>query len=317
MSDHIGRIDEAEDHDVVVRERRHLLNVAYRLLGSFSEAEDAVQETYFRWYALTPEQQREIDSPGAWLTTVASRVCLDQLKSARVQRERYVGEWIPEPLPSARAAAARRGPGDVDPADRVTLDESVNMAMLVVLEAMTPAERVTFILHDVFRYPFADIGEIVGRSPEAFRQLAASARRRVDRDSALRAPSAEQARLVAEFKRAWEAQDVRAMVDLLDQDATVVADSGGLVNAARRPIVGGARIARYLANLADKGRDLGMELVETTVNGRPGLAGSIGDETVVVLAVGVEGQRIRNLWAVVNPEKLRLWNDPGEEAASR
>ena len=195
----------------------------------------------------------------------------------------------------------------------MTLDESVNMAMLVVLEAMTPAERVTFILHDVFRYPFADIGEIVGRSPEACRQLASSARRRIDRDTALRSPTAEQARLVSEFKRAWEAQDVRAMVDLLDPEATAVADSGGLVTAARRPIAGGPRVARYLAKLAGQGLELGMELVETTVNGRPGLAGRLGGETVVVLAVGVEEQRIRNLWAVVNPEKLRLWNEPKED----
>jgi RNA polymerase sigma-70 factor (ECF subfamily) len=173
------------DHDAVVRERQHLLDVGYRLLGSLTEAEDAVQETYSRWYGLSPEQRRAIGSPGAWLPTVASRVCLDQLKSARVRRERYVGEWIPEPLPSGGGPAARRGPGGGDPADRVTLDESVNMALLVVLETMTPAERVAFILHDVFHYPFAEIGEIVGRSSEACRQLASSARRRVDASSGI------------------------------------------------------------------------------------------------------------------------------------
>ena len=308
MTDTHDRPDGPEGHHAVVRERRHLLDVAYRLLGSLTEAEDAVQETYFRWYAMSPEDQQAIESPVAWLTTVTSRVCLDQLKSARARRERYVGEWIPEPLPPVGSGAARRGAADADPADRVTLDESVNMAMLVVLEAMTPAERVTFILHDVFRYPFAEIGEIVGRSPEACRQLATSARRRIGASAGLTPPSTDQADLVTAFRRAWEAQDVRALVDLLDPDASVVADGGGLVSAARRPITGGVRLARYLVGLADRGDDLGLRLVETTVNGRPGLAGHIGGETVVVLAFGVSGDRIRNLWAVVNPEKLRAWN---------
>jgi RNA polymerase sigma-70 factor (ECF subfamily) len=314
MTDEGQAPDQLEEHGAVVRERRHLLDVGYRLLGSLTEAEDAVQETYARWYALSPEQQRAIESPGAWLTTVASRVCLDQLRSARVRRERYVGAWIPEPLPSAGVGAEPGRPGQVDPADRVTLDDSVNMALLVVLEAMTPAERVAFILHDVFHYPFAQIGEIVGRSPEACRQLASSARRRVDGSSAVATPAAEQARLVAAFQRAWAAQDIRALVELLDPDATAVADSGGLANAARSPITGGPRVARYLSNLARKGVELGVEVVETTVNGRPGIAGRMGDEIVLVLAFGIEDHRIRHLWAVVNPEKLQPWNVPTPRA---
>src|SRR6202021_2923278 len=146
-------------------ERRQLINPAYRLLGSLADAEDAVQETYARWYALSREQQQAIQSPGAWLTTVASRICLDLLGSARARRERYVGEWLPEPLPDP---AEQPGlPATADPADRVTLDESVTMAFLVVLETMTPAERVAFVLHDVFRYPFAEVADIVGRPPGA------------------------------------------------------------------------------------------------------------------------------------------------------
>lgn len=301
----------AEDAEVVVRERRHLLDVAYRMLGSLAEAEDAVQEGFARWFSLTTDQRAAIENPAAWLTTVVSRICLDQLRSARVKRGRYVGEWVPEPLPPTGADEGPRLASEPDPADRVTLDESVNMALLVVLDSMTPAERVAFILHDVFRYPFAAIAEVVGRSPEACRQLASSARRRIDATSGLRAPSADQARLVAAFRRAWEAQDVQALVDLLDPDATVVADGGGLVTAARRPITGADRISRYLANLADKGTELGMQVEEATVNGRPGLVGRLGDRTVVVLAFGIEGGRIRNLWAVVNPEKLRRWNGDG------
>ena len=165
---------------VIMSERRQLINLAYRLLGSLADAEDAVQETYTRWYAMTAEQQAAIESPGAWLTTVASRICLDLLRSARVRRESYVGEWIPEPLPErAEWTSGQAGGAASDPADRVTLDESVNMAFLVVLDSMTPAERVAFILHDVFRYPFAEVAGIVGRTPAACRQLASAARRRI------------------------------------------------------------------------------------------------------------------------------------------
>src|ERR1700748_3294087 len=164
----------------IMSERRQLVNLAYRLLGSLAEAEDAVQETYARWYALSRPQQDAIETPGAWLTTVASRICLDLLRSARARRpragrKREVGEWTPEPLPDRAEQLSGRPAGAVaDPADRVTLDESVSMAFLVVLASMTPAERVAFILHDVFGYSFAEVSEIVGRSPAACRQLATS-----------------------------------------------------------------------------------------------------------------------------------------------
>ncbi len=149
-------------------ERRQLINLAYRLLGSLAEAEDAVQETYARWYAMTPQQRDAIASPGAWLTTVASRICLNLLSSARARRETYVGAWLPEPLPDPAEWPSGRPGAAADPADRVTLDESVSMAFLVVLDSMTPAERVAFILHDVFGYPFAEVAGITGLGcPEA------------------------------------------------------------------------------------------------------------------------------------------------------
>ncbi|MFF7214553.1 RNA polymerase sigma factor SigJ [Streptomyces sp. NPDC008238] len=299
----------------VVGERRQLINLAYRLLGSLAEAEDAVQETYARWYAMSREQQETIASPGAWLTTVASRVCLDLLGSARVRRERYVGSWIPEPLPdrsewTGGTAGGGAGPGSADPADRVTLDESVTMAFLVVLESMTPAERVAFVLHDVFRFPFPEVAGIVGRTPAACRQLAYSARRRVRAARGPAAPAAGQAGVVRDFKEAWEAGDIKALVGLLDPDATMVADGGGLAGAVLRPVEGGERIARYLVHMA--GRTPGLTLLERTVNGRPGLVARHAGVTVTVAAFDLAGGRVSRIWAVRNPDKLRPWagSDP-------
>ena len=292
--------------DAVMSERRQLINLAYRLLGSLAEAEDAVQETYARWYALSEPQRDAIRSPGAWLTTVASRICLDLLGSARARRERYVGAWLPEPLPDpAEWASGRPGSAPADPADRVTLDESVSMAFLVVLEAMTPAERVALILHDVFGYPFADVAQITGRTPAACRQLASSARRRVRAAQPPAAPAARQAGLVRAFKQAWEARDIGALIALLDPAATVTADGGGLARAALRPVEGGEQVARYLADLAD--RAAGLTLLERTVNGQPGLVAQQDGVTVTVLAFDITAGRITHIWAVRNPDKLRPW----------
>jgi RNA polymerase sigma factor (sigma-70 family) len=291
----------------IMSERRRLINLAYRLLGSLAEAEDVVQETYARWYAMPRQQQEAIESPGGWLTTVASRVCLDLLGSARARRERYVGEWIPEPLPDGTEwITGRPGGTTIDPADRVTLDESVNMAFLVVLESMTPAERVSFILHDVFRYSFAEVAEIVGRTPAACRQLASSARRRIRASQAPATPTAQQAGIVRAFRQAWEAKDIHALIGLLDPDATATGDGGGLVSAELRPVEGAGQIARYFADLA--GRAPGsVTFLERTVNGQPGLVAQQDGVTVMVMAFDLAGDRIKHIWAVLNPEKLRLW----------
>jgi len=290
----------------IMSERRQLINLAYRLLGSLAEAEDVVQETYVRWYALSPRQREGIESPGAWLTTVASRVCLDLLRSARARRERYVGAWIPEPLPDRTEwISGGRGDTAADPADRVTLDESVNMAFLVVLESMTPAERVTFVLHDVFRYPFADIAEIVGRSPAACRQLASSARRRLRASRPPAPPTAQRADLVREFKEAWEAKDIDALIDLLAPDVTATGDGGGFVSAAPRPVEGAEPVARFFADRASAVS--GVTFLERTVNGQPGLVAQRDGITVSVLAFDVAGDRIKRIWAVLNPDKLRPW----------
>ncbi|WP_245681651.1 RNA polymerase sigma factor SigJ [Actinomadura kijaniata] len=288
-------------------ERRRLINLAYRLLGSLAEAEDAVQETYTRWYAMSRQQQDAIESPGAWLTTVASRICLNLLGSARSRRETYVGEWIPEPLPERTEwSSGRPGDATADPADRVTLDESVNLAFLVVLESMTPAERVAFILHDVFCHSFAEVAEIVGRTPAACRQLASSARRRVRASQPSATRAAQRAGIVRDFKQAWEAKDIDALIGLLDPDATAIADGGGLATTFLHPIEGGEQIAHAWVEIARR-RPGGMTFLERTVNGRPGVVAQQDGVVVTVFAFEVIGDRITRIWVVRNPEKLRHW----------
>ena len=297
------------ESDAGIREamshRRRLINVAYRLLGSLADAEDAVQEALIRWYALSPEDREAIESPAAWLTTVTSRICLDQLGSARARRERYVGEWIPEPVPDRTEWPAGQPGGAADPADRITLDESIDMAFLVVLDSMTPAERVTFLLHDVFRYPFDEVAEIVGRTPTACRKLASNARRRVRDARPTTTPAARRAEVVREFKQAWEAMDIEALLGVLDPDAVAIADGGGRVQA---------RSSRAWARRRSRTSWSGsvplatLDLEEHMVNGQPGLVARQDGATVTVFAFDVAEDRITRIWAVRNPEKLRPWN---------
>jgi hypothetical protein len=231
------------------------------------------------------------------------------LGSARVRRERYVGEWVPEPLPDADQWTGGRGNAAADradPADRVTLDESVSMAFLVVLESMTPAERVAFMLHDVFGYPFTQVADVTGRTPAACRQLASSARRRVRSAQAPAPPAARHADIIRDFKQAWEAKDIGALIGLLDPDAIATADGGGLVQAALHPIEGAEEIARYFVDLLSRA-PANVALTEHAVNGEPGLVARQDGVAVTVFAFDLAGERIRRIWAVRNPEKLRPW----------
>ncbi|MFI9601009.1 RNA polymerase sigma factor SigJ [Streptomyces sp. NPDC052043] len=291
--------------DGIAGERRQLINVAYRLLGSASEAEDAVQDAYAHWYGLPRSRREEILSPGAWLTTVTGRICLDLLGSARARRERYVGAWLPEPLPDR---AEWDHAGGSDPADQIVLDESVVMAFLVVLESMTPAERVAFVLHDVFRYPFAEIADVLGRTPAACKQLAASARRRA---GVARAPvtATDRADVVRDVKEAWETKDIAALVGLLDPAAVMTADGGGAVGTVLRPVEGGERIAQYMVAIAD--RAPGLELLERSVNGVPGLVARHAGVVMTVASFDVGDGCVTRIWVVRNPEKLRPWTRRG------
>jgi len=290
--------------DAIMSERRQLINLAYRLLGSLAEAEDAVQETYARWYAMSREEQEAIETPAAWLTTVASRICLDLLRSARVRRERYTGEWLPEPLPEpAEWSGGRPGGATVDPADRVTLDESVSYALLTVLEQLSPAERTAFVLHDVFDVPFDEVASVVGRTPEAVRQLASRARRHV-RGERPRFPASddEHDRAVRAFASAVGEGDLSSLVAVLDPDVVWTSDGGGLATAARKPLRGAARVGRGWAALTAR---LVREPFEITLNGRLGLVVSSEDGHRAALSFVVSDGRITRIDAIRNPEKLR------------
>lgn len=297
---------ESEALGELLDEREHLMNLAFRMLGSRHDAEDVVQQTYVRWFQLDDDERDAIERPRAWLTTVASRICLNILDSARARRERYVGQWLPEPLPAMTTDAASASAPAVDPLDRITLDDSVSMALLVVLESLTPAERVAFVLHEVFAVPFAEIAEIVGRSPEATRQLASSARRHIRDLRARPTEASEHARLVTAFRQACESGDLDALVAILDPEVTSVSDGGGKVRAALRPAVGADNVARLLLGILRKSPDLSAD--EEEVNGEPGLVVRVGDQVVGTVSIGTSEGRIRNVWMILNPDKLAAWN---------
>ena len=253
------------------------------------------------------QQQDAIESPGAWLTKVASRICLDLLGSARARRERYVGEWIPEPLPDpSEWISGRPGGITADPADRVTLDESVNMAFLVVLESMTPAERVAFILHDVFRYSFAEVAEITGRTPAACRQLASSARRRIRASQASRDPVGPAGRhrqgLQAGMGGQGHPRPHRPPRPRRHGDRR-----RRRPRQRRAPPDRGRRADRALRRRSRRPGTRQLTILERTVNGQPGLVAQQDGVTVTVFAFDVAGDRIKHIWAVRNPDKLRPW----------
>lgn len=283
-------------------ERRNLLALAYRMLGTVADAEDAVQETYVRWYRLSEGERDKIINPAAWLTRVAGRICLDVLGSARVRRESYVGPWLPEPLPSGSPLAAS---AHLDPLDRVTLDESVSMALLVVLESLTPAERVAFVLHDVFAVPFAEIAETVGRSQDAVRQLASQGRRRVRERRAGLATREQHDAVARAFLEAAATGEFDALVALLDPEVVLRSDGGGKRSAARRPVVGADRVIRFLLGIPHLNPRI--ELSPTSTPGGVALLARLDGRTDSVLSFIVEGERITEILIVRNPDKLTQW----------
>lgn len=305
-----------DEQDDVFGERRRLLSLAYRMTGTLTDAEDVVQEAYVRWYRMTDAERDEILNPAGWLTTVASRISLDLLTSARRRREQYVGQWLPEPVPvdhfAERARMAAASVDAVDPLDRVTLDDSVSTALLVVLEAMTPAERVAFVLHDIFDVPFTEIAEIVGRSSAAVRQLATSARRHVRENRSTAVPRAEHERVVRAFRIATSTGGVDALLRVLAPDVELHSDGGGVVRAALNVVSGADRVARFLLGIAAKRPDMTTEEL-LTGDGLAFLFREHG-EVVSVTNFAVEDGLITRVWIMMNPAKLTPWR-PASVAA--
>jgi RNA polymerase sigma-70 factor (ECF subfamily) len=275
------------------RARPRLLRLAYSQLGDLGEAEDVVQEA---WLRLERTGEERIDDLDAWLTTVVGRLALDALRSARVRRERYVGPWLPEPLVASTAE---------DPADRVTLDESVSYALLALLEQLSPAERTAFVLHDVFDVPFGEVAEVVGRSPDAVRQLASRARRHVaERRPRFEAAPEEHDRAVHAFAVAVSEGDLDGLVAVLDPEVTWTSDGGGRAVAARKPVHGALRVARAWIAMRRKGATAGMPRA-VDLNGRLGLLIPTRDGQRSVVSFSVEGGRIARIDVVRNPDKLQ------------
>jgi len=269
--------------------------IAYRMLGSFAEAEDAVQETFLRWHRQGPDNHREIREPRAWLITTLTRHCIDRLRAAKAARENYVGVWLPEPLVEAAA---------VEPVDRLELAETLSMALLMVLERLSPDERAAFLLHEVFETDYPDIARILEKTEPACRQLVHRAKERVREGKPRFTPSREeQDRLVSAFRKAVMTGDVAGLAALFTPDATLYSDGGGKAAAALNPIYGAEKIARFFIGVRDK-QPAGQEALPRTVNGHAGYVAFIGDQPTYAMAVEFDGARIAAIHLVRNPDKL-------------
>jgi RNA polymerase sigma-70 factor, ECF subfamily len=272
--------------------RPRLVRLAYAVIGSASDAEDVVSDGWLR--LVSADARDPILDIAAWAAVTVTRLSLDLLNSARVRRERYVGPWLPEPVVETTN----------DPADRVTLDESVSYALMVVLEALSPAERTTWVLHDLFGLPFAEVADIVGRTPAAVRQLAARARRHVaDNAPRLTVTATEHDAAVAAFLAASAGGDLAGLLQVLDPDVVLTSDGGALVNAARRPVVGADRVSRFILGIADNVRE-GQHLEPISVNGSTGLALYDGDRIAIVVSFTVLDAKITRLDFILAPDKL-------------
>jgi RNA polymerase sigma-70 factor (TIGR02957 family) len=271
--------------------------VAYRMLGSVSEAEDVVQEGLLRVHSAM-ERGEEISSPRAYVATVVTRLAIDELRSARARRESYVGEWLPEPL-----AAPEEGP-----AEQAEQADSLSLAFLVLLESLTPEQRAAFLLHDVFDYGYADVAEIVGTSEENARQLASRARRHVQEGKPRFDTSAEQRdELAAGFLAAAKGGDFAELESFLAEDVELHGDGGGLAPAIKHPVFGRVRVAKMLGNWMRLGFEKigGVELRPATINGQPGAQYLDADGKLIgVMALDIADGKVQAIRSIVNPEKL-------------
>lgn len=288
----------AQEYDEL---RPRMVRVAYAILGARSEAEDVVADC---WTRLADADAREpVRDVTGWLTVAVARAATDVLRSARVRREQYVGPWLPEPYVDTTSP---------DPADRVTLDETVSYALLVLLESLSPAERAAFVLHDVFGMAFAEVATVVGRTPAAVRQLAARARAHL----AERAPRFEVDRsahdaVLGRFLAAAAGGDLAALLATLDPDVVLTSDGGGVVSSARRPVLGADRAARFLVGLVAKyvGGDVEIDLVE--VNGASAIGIREAGALTSLVVLTVVGEQVARVDILRAPGKLAVANRPG------
>jgi RNA polymerase sigma-70 factor (ECF subfamily) len=272
-----------------------LFAIAYRMLGSVADAEDMLQDTFLRWQQTTVE---EVQSPRAFLVTILTRLCINYLESAKVRREEYFGQWLPEPLLEDFAAqAAERA---------VETDESLSMAFLVLLECLTPPERAVFLLREVLDYDYADIAKIVNQTPSNCRQLLRRARQHVSYKRARFVTSHEQReQLIREFLRAVAGGDLQGLVALLSQEAVLHSDGGGKAPSLPVPIVGGAKIARALLGASRKLVPKNLEQRLVLINGALGVASYLNGRIFSVLNLDISEGRILRLYIISNPDKLR------------
>lgn len=287
------------------QERRHLLGVAYRLLGTVTDAEDVLQDVFERWLRL---DHASVVNPAAYLTTMTTRAAIDRLRSARTVREVYVGPWLPEPVPTP---AAGSGQPDRSPESLAELDESLSIGYLHLLERLTPHERAAHLLHDVYDFSYREIASMIDRSEVASRQLASRARSKLkasrpDRDRAPVPTGGEE--LVQRLVSAMGAGDIEGVMSVLADDVVHLSDGGPQHRAARRPVVGRDRVARLLANLAGRLTPEQVAVLDIRflrLNQQPGVLILLGDEPLTALTIESDGERIERIYAVVNPDKLR------------
>ena len=278
--------------DPFVSHRSLLFTVAYELLGSAADAEDTVQETWLRWDGIGADGRAEVAEPRAYLVRIVSRLALNRLRTLARRKEDYVGEWLPEPLLTAP-----------DVADDVELAESVSIAMLTVLETLTPTERAVFVLREVFDLPFDEIAAATGKTAAAVRQIAHRARSHVAaRRPRVEVNRAEQRRAVARFLAALQTGDLQGLMDALAPDAVFIADGGGVVAAVRQPVVGAKKIVNLLSEFARVAPAAVIEPI--LLNGAPGARVLLDGTVVTVIGFGFEDGRISRVFAVRNPEKL-------------
>jgi len=276
-----------------------LFSIAYRMLGTVSDAEDIVQEAFLRYHRAVAARRDGVDSPKAFLSAVTTRLCIDHLRSARVRREAYVGEWLPEPLLTDTAAP--------DPAGAAEQADSLSMAFLLLLERLTPVERAVFLLHDVFGYGYDEIAGVVGKSEGNCRQLALRARRRVGEGRPrFEASRSKREKLAGQFFRAVGDGDMDGLVSMLAEDVVVYGDSGGTPPSWPRPIIGRGNVSRLLLGIAGQMRQLGITIRPAEINGQPGAMFLDPDGNLTnIFVLDIADGQVRTVRSVINPEKLR------------